>query len=178
MIVWDLLYSLSELIFEFPSRKAITRVQASQNVNISRNSDGHISVVRDATVRWLGMLVVLHILCTLMWPWPDPMSRSRSLTSWSSKNLCAGRGYNLVIVIAGRWQQAVHAGGDDRQPPCGAFWLFLCLQREVLLSYTVSCWLTQWVWYHINGALITRWSNCLIQIYVQKLPLNCVQACI
>ena len=26
-----------------------------------------------------------------------------------------------MIVIAGRPQQAVHAGGDDRQPPCGAF---------------------------------------------------------
>ena len=34
-----------------------------------------------------------------------------------------GRGYNLVIVIAGRLQQAVHAGGsDDRQPPCRAFY--------------------------------------------------------
>jgi len=34
----------------------------------------------------------------------------------------AGRGYNLVIVTARRPQQAVHAGGDDRQSPCGAFW--------------------------------------------------------
>jgi len=25
-----------------------------------------------------------------------------------------------VIVIAARPKQAVHAGGDDRQPPCGA----------------------------------------------------------
>jgi len=31
--------------------------------------------------------------------------------------LRAGRGYKLVIVIAGRPQQAVHAGGDDLQPP-------------------------------------------------------------
>jgi len=53
-------------IFEFPSRKAITGVQTSQNVNISRNSNGHVSVVRDSTVRWLGMLVVLHVLCMLM----------------------------------------------------------------------------------------------------------------
>jgi len=27
-------------------------------------------------------------------------------------------------VIAGRLQQAVHAGRDDRQPPCGAFLLW------------------------------------------------------
>jgi len=26
-----------------------------------------------------------------------------------------------VIVIAGEPQEAVHAGSDDRQPPCGAF---------------------------------------------------------
>jgi len=53
-------------IFEFPSRKAITRVQTSPNMDISRNSNGHILVVRDATVTWLGTLVVLHVLCMLM----------------------------------------------------------------------------------------------------------------
>jgi len=37
-------------IFEFPSRKATTRVQTSWNVDISRNSDGHILVVREAAV--------------------------------------------------------------------------------------------------------------------------------
>jgi len=41
-----------------------------------------------------------------------------------------------VIVIAGRPQQAVHAGGgDDRQPPCGTFFitgrmLFLMPNRQ------------------------------------------------
>ena len=53
-------------IFEFPSMKAIMRVQSSRNVNISRNSNGHISVVRDATVTRLGELVALHVLCMLM----------------------------------------------------------------------------------------------------------------
>ena len=53
-------------ILEFPSRKAITRVQTSPDVDISRNSDDHISVVRDTTVTWLGKLVVLHVLCMLM----------------------------------------------------------------------------------------------------------------
>jgi len=43
----------------------------------------------------------------------------KSLTFWSSENVRAGRGYNLVIVVAGRWQQAMHAGGDDCQPLCG-----------------------------------------------------------
>ena len=32
-----------------------------RNVDISRNSNGHISVLREATVTWLGMLVVLCI---------------------------------------------------------------------------------------------------------------------
>jgi len=36
-------------------------------------------------------------------------------------NLRADQGYNLVIVLAGRPQQAVRAGGDDRHPHCGAF---------------------------------------------------------
>ena len=41
------------------------KVQTSPNVDLSRNSNGHISVMRDATVRWLGMLVVLQVLCML-----------------------------------------------------------------------------------------------------------------
>jgi len=35
------------------------------------------------------------------------------------RSLCTGRGYNLVTEIARRPQQAVHAGGDDRQLPAG-----------------------------------------------------------
>jgi len=35
--------------------------------------------------------------------------------------LRAGRRQKLMIVIAGRLQQAVQAGGDNRQPPWGAF---------------------------------------------------------
>ena len=34
-----------------------------------------------------------------------------------------------MIAIAGRPQQAVHAvgkTGDDREPPCGAFWFLVC----------------------------------------------------
>ena len=62
MIVWDLEYSFSEPDFW------ITRVQISPNVDISRHSNGHISVVCDATVTWLGTLVVLHVLCMLIDP--------------------------------------------------------------------------------------------------------------
>ena len=40
--------------------------QEFKKVDISRNSNGHISVLNDATVRWLGMLVVLHALCMLI----------------------------------------------------------------------------------------------------------------
>jgi len=57
-------------LVEFPSRKAITRVQTLSIVDISRNSNGHLSVVRDAIVTWLCMLLVIHVLCMLMWPWP------------------------------------------------------------------------------------------------------------
>jgi len=75
-------------IYEFPSRKAITRVQTSPNVDISRNSNGHMSVLRNATVTWLGVQVAIHIglLRMLIWPWPDPRSRSRSRGFWTSDN--------------------------------------------------------------------------------------------
>ena len=52
--------------FRISFTKAITRVQTSPNVDISRNSNDRISVVRDATVTWLIVQVVLHILCMLV----------------------------------------------------------------------------------------------------------------
>ena len=58
---------LRGFLVEFPSRKAITGVQTSRDVEISRNSNGHISVLRNATVTRLGTLVVLHALCMLVW---------------------------------------------------------------------------------------------------------------
>jgi len=52
--------------FNFLLWKAITRVQTSPFfVDISRNSNGRISVVRDATVTCLGTLV-LYVLCMLV----------------------------------------------------------------------------------------------------------------
>ena len=51
-------------IFEFLSTKAIKRVQTSPNVDISRNSNGRISVVRDAS-HVVDVQVVLHVLCML-----------------------------------------------------------------------------------------------------------------
>jgi len=71
-------------IFEFPSKKVTTRVQTSRHVDIWRNSNGCILVLRETTVTWSGKLVVLHALCMLMWPWSDPRSRSRGF--WTSKN--------------------------------------------------------------------------------------------
>jgi len=62
------------------------RLQTSPNVHISENSNGHISKLHDATVIWLGKLVVLHVLCMLMWPWPDRRSRSSSRGFWTSDN--------------------------------------------------------------------------------------------
>jgi len=56
----------------------------SSNVNIWRNLNGHISVVRDTAVTWLSTQVVLHVLCMLTWPSPDPSSRSQSI--WTYDN--------------------------------------------------------------------------------------------
>jgi len=70
------------------------------NVDISQNSNGHISVARDATVRWLGMLVVIQVLCMLIWL--DPIQGQ-------------GHGAFEFRTIS----EAVHAGGDDRSPLAG-----------------------------------------------------------
>ena len=64
--------------------KAITWVQTSRNVDITRTSNGRISVLLEDRVTRLGMLVVLQVYCTPIWPWPDP--RSSSWGFWSSEN--------------------------------------------------------------------------------------------
>ena len=48
------------------SRIAITRVQTLRNVDITRISNGHISLLLEATVTWSGVLVVLYVLRILM----------------------------------------------------------------------------------------------------------------
>jgi len=70
--------------FEFPSKKAITWVQTLRNVDITRISNDYISLLLEATVTCSGVLVVLYVLRMLMWSQPDPRSRSRSLTFWTS----------------------------------------------------------------------------------------------
>ena len=124
VIVWDLLYSLSEPDFGI---SFLESYRESSNFAGCRHFTKLTCPFFGSACRYSQMvghddsLVVLHVLYMLIWPWLDPTSTSRSLTFWSSENLRAGRGYNLVIVIAGRPQQAVRAGVDDRQPPCGAF---------------------------------------------------------
>jgi len=53
------------------------------------------------SVRQLGMLI---------WPWPDP-----------------GQGQGHGAFVLPKISKAVHAGNDDRQPPCGDFWFRLLL---------------------------------------------------
>ena len=39
-----------------------------------------------------------------------------------------------MIVITGKPQKAMHAGGDDRQSSCGAFWATVCKKVRPMLS--------------------------------------------
>jgi len=43
-------------------------VQILRNVDITRNSNGHISVLLEATITRSGILVVLYVLRMLIWP--------------------------------------------------------------------------------------------------------------
>jgi len=57
---------------QIPHRKGtfegddVTRLHTSPYIHISQNSNRHISVLCDATVTWLGTLVVLHVLYMLI----------------------------------------------------------------------------------------------------------------
>ena len=74
------------------------------NVDISRSSYGHISVLRKATVTSLGMLVVLHVLCMLT-------SLTRSKVKVKITGLLNFRQLAKPCMLAA-----------ITEPPCGAFW--------------------------------------------------------
>ena len=44
----------------------------------------------------------------------------------------------LVIVTAGKLQQAMHAGGDDRQSPRGAFLLTVFTDYTLYTNFIVT----------------------------------------
>ena len=89
-----------------------------------------ISVVCDTTVRWLGMLVVLHAGLPIVYV---DLTFTRSNVKVKVTGLLKFRKsprwprlQPRMIVIASRPQQAVHAaGGGDRQPPCGTFFYYV-----------------------------------------------------
>jgi len=115
VIVWVLDYSLLE-----------------SNVDISRNSNGYISVVRDATVTRLGKLLVIHVLCMLMWPWTDPRSMSRSRTIWTSDNCPLLHISRSISSATFAYSSKVMLGGDSMGPrlqPVGARFLHFLLRK-------------------------------------------------
>jgi len=59
------LHLVRACFFNFLLRK-LSQVQTLRNVDISQNSNGHISVLHDTRVTWLGKLLALHVLCMLM----------------------------------------------------------------------------------------------------------------
>ena len=145
-------------ILEFPSRKAIARVQTSPNVDISRNSNGHISELRDATVTWLaqlGKLVVLHVLCMLMCPWPtegqDQVHGAFELPTTS---------------------EAVHAGGDDRSPIAGLSGInimtdILMYTNIQLSNMTINNERTLWKWVevHVTSAVVRQLPDNFLDMH-------------
>ena len=83
VIAWDQIYSLTE-----PDFLIFFLGKLSREFKLRGMSTFHEiqMVVREGTVRWLGMLIVLQVLCMLIWLWPKPRSRSRSRGFWTSKN--------------------------------------------------------------------------------------------
>ena len=78
-IVWNLVYSLSKPDFWISFSMSYQVTATSRNVDMTGHSNGHISLLLEARVTLLGVLVV-YVLCILIWPWPDPRSKSRLCT--------------------------------------------------------------------------------------------------
>jgi len=127
IIACNLFYSLSESEFWISFSESVTsNIAEYQNVNIIRNSKGHISLLLEATVTRFGMLIVLYVLCVLIWPWPDPRSMSRSRCFWLSENCIFPQVY---LHLHNRSLPPLAAAAITVNPFCGYFciwnWLFV-----------------------------------------------------
>jgi len=108
-------------IFEFPSGKGITRVQTSQNVDISRHSNGHIfrycvKLQSHGWVRWY----YTYCVC------------------WCDLDRIQGQGQPIGAFELPTISEAVHAGGDDRSHLAGLSGFKLNFQVPIRFSVGVT----------------------------------------
>ena len=112
-------------------------------MDITRISDGHISILLEATVTQSSMLVVLYILRILMSPWRD--AKSRSLTLWSCENCTF-----LRLPAPLFWR------GDHNWWVITTVWdlVYSFLEPDLRISPPVGCHVTSkftQCWYHQNS---------------------------
>jgi len=143
MILWHPVYGLSEPDFWICFWESYHGSSNFAECRYFTKFKGHISVLRTAAVMWSGMLVVLHVLCMQIWPWPDP--RSRSLIFCSSKNctflrllpplFCGGAHNWWVITVV--WDQVYSCSEPD-------FWISPPIGGHVTSKFAKF-------WYHENS---------------------------
>ena len=142
-------------------------VQSSWNANITRISNGHISLLLEATVTWSGMLVVLYVLHMLIWPWRDPRSRSRSMAFWGSENCTVLRHCGVELKTEG-WLRQYGTLST-------AFWsqisefifqlavMWLPSSRNVDITRMVHSALPEarslWLWLQVGRTSCARWRH-------------------
>jgi len=129
MIIWDLVYSLSEPDFWISFSVSYHWRQTSWNVYY-RLSNGYICLLLEARVTWSSVLVVLYVLCMLMWPWPDLRSRSRS---------CGNDHQPLYGPLLLFFNLCAHCCSERH--PHMTFWVFVTI---ILLLVLWCCWLVTW----------------------------------
>jgi len=143
-------------------------VQTSRNVDITQISNGHISVLLEPTVTWLGVLVVLYVLHIMIWPRPDRKSRSRSRRFWISE-ICRKSHFSRSIssaILA--WSSKLMVDHDKTGPSLQLFgtrflnfstswWSRDFEVHEMLISpestafYLCSGWgWCLWLWLHVG----------------------------
>ena len=109
------------------------------------------------------MLVVLYVLCMLIWPWPDPRLRSRSLSFWSSQN-CTFLGLSPPPF----WHGAQNWSYDNMEPSLQPnLWISFSLSYHVTSNF-MECGITGLSKGYISLLLKARvkWLDELVVLYV------------
>ena len=150
-------------------------VQTSRNVDITRISNGNISYcLHEATVTWSRNMVGhagSPIMRMLIWPWPDPRSRLRSLAF----SIFANCTFYVYLLRHFAWSSKLMVDYDTMGPSLQLFEArFLISPLPVgghVTSKFVKCW------YHQNplGFIFTLPAARSLWLWLQETATSCAR---
>jgi len=149
MVVADSMAPGLQLVWAQFSNFLLTKLSREfklHGMSISWNSNGHISILREAALTWSGMLVILHVLCMLIWmilTWSKVKVKVIDLLKFRKLHFSTSTSSAILA-----WRSQVMGDCDSMGPSLqlfrANFWISPPVGSHVTSKFT-KCW------YHQNS---------------------------